>query len=65
MSELSVEERIQLNAYRRAWYVLWVFVGAVTLLIWLGVVCFVMQKGHSPTSKPYDNIVLNTGEGRE
>ena len=67
VSELSIEERIQLNAYRRAWYVLWLFVGTVTILIWAAVVCFVVQKGHSPTSKPYDNIVLNSngGEGTD
>ena len=58
-SELTVEERLQLNAYRRAWYVLWLFVGAAALLVWLLICCFVVQKGRSPTSKPYDNIVVN------
>ncbi|KAI1712156.1 carboxylesterase family domain-containing protein [Ditylenchus destructor] len=59
VSELTMEERIQLNAYRRAWYVLWLFVGIVALLIWLLIICFVCHKGHSPTSKTYDNIIVN------
>ncbi|CAD5228856.1 unnamed protein product [Bursaphelenchus okinawaensis] len=59
VSELTVEERKQLNAYRRAWWGLWVFVIAVAVIIWVAIICFVVKKGKSPTSKPYDNIVVN------
>lgn len=59
VSELTAEERLQLNAYKRAWLVLWLFIGCVVILVWVLVICFVVHKGRSPTSKPYDNIVVN------
>uniref|UniRef100_A0A914Y6W7 Carboxylesterase type B domain-containing protein n=1 Tax=Panagrolaimus superbus TaxID=310955 RepID=A0A914Y6W7_9BILA len=59
LTELSAEERIQLNAYRRAWYALWVLIIAIGILIWLCVICIVCQKGGRVIAKPYDNIVIN------
>uniref|UniRef100_A0A914BVG4 Carboxylesterase type B domain-containing protein n=1 Tax=Acrobeloides nanus TaxID=290746 RepID=A0A914BVG4_9BILA len=59
VSELTLEERIQLNAYRRAWWALWLLVVAIGVLIWGCVICFVFHKRHSPTAKTYDNIVVN------
>ncbi|KAI6182002.1 Hydrolase [Aphelenchoides fujianensis] len=59
VSDLTAEERLQLSAYRRAWTALWLFVIFVALFIWTFICCFVFQKGRSPTSKPFDNLVLN------
>lgn len=58
-AELTNEERVQLAAYRRSWYALWVLVGVLALVIWSIVIYFVVKKGRSPRSKPYDNIVVN------
>uniref|UniRef100_A0AC35TNQ4 COesterase domain-containing protein n=1 Tax=Rhabditophanes sp. KR3021 TaxID=114890 RepID=A0AC35TNQ4_9BILA len=59
-SALSNEERIQLNAYRRAWLALWVLVIAIGALLWTWIVCLVIQKRRpSSSSRPYDNIIIN------
>ncbi|CEF69982.1 Carboxylesterase, type B domain-containing protein [Strongyloides ratti] len=61
LTALNIEERIQLNAYRRAWVALWVFVIVVALLIWLCIICIFFNKSRHGifTSRPYDNIIIN------
>jgi hypothetical protein len=59
VSDLSTEERLQLSAYKRAWLVLWLFVIAVAIVIWVLIICFVFTKGKAPSSKPYSNLVIN------
>ncbi|KHN74908.1 Acetylcholinesterase [Toxocara canis] len=59
IDELTNEERLQLSAYRRAWWALWLLVAAIALVIWLSVICIVVTRCHSPRAKPYDNIVVN------
>ncbi|KAI6210836.1 Hydrolase [Aphelenchoides besseyi] len=59
VSELTAEERLQLSAYKRGWTVLWLFVAATAILIWSLIICCVFHKSRSPTSKPYENIVLH------
>uniref|UniRef100_A0A7E4V895 COesterase domain-containing protein n=1 Tax=Panagrellus redivivus TaxID=6233 RepID=A0A7E4V895_PANRE len=56
---LSTEERIQLNAYRRAWYALWILVISLGFLIWLALICVVFHRCERTMAKPYDNIVIN------
>ncbi|KAL3122269.1 hypothetical protein niasHT_000100 [Heterodera trifolii] len=60
VNELTYEERVQLRAYKRAWYALWAFVFAIALLIWLLIVCAVCHwsRRHNGRSA-YDNIVVN------
>uniref|UniRef100_A0A183CF31 COesterase domain-containing protein n=1 Tax=Globodera pallida TaxID=36090 RepID=A0A183CF31_GLOPA len=60
VNELTYEERVQLRAYKRAWYALWAFVFAIAVLIWLIIVCAVCHwsRRHNGRSA-YDNIVVN------
>ncbi|EJW80070.1 hypothetical protein WUBG_09021 [Wuchereria bancrofti] len=57
--ELTADERLQLAAYRRAWWALWLLVGMIALVIWISVICVVVTRCHSPRAKPYNNIVVN------
>ncbi|CAK5119114.1 unnamed protein product [Meloidogyne enterolobii] len=57
-SELTWEERMQLRAYKRAWYALWVFVFAIAVIIWLIIVCAVCHWSRTHSDKAYDNIVI-------
>ncbi|VDD91487.1 unnamed protein product, partial [Enterobius vermicularis] len=57
--DLSSEERLQLAAYRRAWWALWVLVALIGLSIWGCIIFIVVKKCRSPRAKPYDNIVFN------
>ncbi|VDK69598.1 unnamed protein product [Litomosoides sigmodontis] len=57
--ELSADERLQLAAYRRAWWALWLLVGMIALVIWISVICVVATRCHSPRAKPYNNIIVN------
>uniref|UniRef100_A0A0N5AKE3 COesterase domain-containing protein n=1 Tax=Syphacia muris TaxID=451379 RepID=A0A0N5AKE3_9BILA len=59
VDELSSEERIQLAAYRRAWWALWILVALIGLIIWVCIIFIVVKKCRSPRAKPYDNIVFN------
>ncbi|ETN74370.1 Carboxylesterase [Necator americanus] len=57
-ADLSNEERVQLSAYRRAWWALWLLVAVLAIVIWGIVIYAVVSKGSSPRNKPYDNIVI-------
>jgi hypothetical protein len=57
---LNAEERLQLDAYKRAWYTLWLLVGTLAVVIWIVVLCLVVRKCRSPRAKPYDNIVVSS-----
>ncbi|MCP9262876.1 Acetylcholinesterase [Dirofilaria immitis] len=57
--ELTADERLQLAAYRRAWWALWLLVGMIAFVIWITVICVVVTRCHSPRAKPYNNIVVN------
>ncbi|PAV78564.1 hypothetical protein WR25_09582 [Diploscapter pachys] len=57
-SELTNEERVQLSAYRRAWWALWLLVAALAIIIWSIVIYLVFKKGTSPRAQPYDNILI-------
>ncbi|KAF8386765.1 hypothetical protein PRIPAC_75907 [Pristionchus pacificus] len=57
-SELTNEERVELSAYRRAWWALWVLVGVLAFLLWSFVIYIALKKSRAPRSKPYDNIVV-------
>lgn len=59
VTELTAEERIQLNAYRRAWYTLWILVVGIGILLWVCIICIACNKGGRVIAKPYDNIVIN------
>ncbi|CAJ0565826.1 unnamed protein product, partial [Mesorhabditis spiculigera] len=57
-ADLTNEERVQLGAYRRAWWALWVLVIILAVVIW-GIVAYcILRKQCSVRSKPYDNIVV-------
>lgn len=58
-ADLTNEERVQLSAYRRSWYALWVLVCILTTLIWATVAYFAFRKSKSTRSRPYDNILLS------
>ncbi|CAB3399435.1 unnamed protein product [Caenorhabditis bovis] len=58
-ADLTNEERVQLSAYRRSWYALWVLVIILSILIWAFVAYCTYQKSQSGRSKPYDNILLS------
>ena len=49
---------LQLSAYRRAWWALWLLVAVLAIVIWGIVIYAVVSKGSSPRNKPYDNIVI-------
>ncbi|KIH60158.1 hypothetical protein ANCDUO_09594 [Ancylostoma duodenale] len=57
-ADLSNEERVQLSAYRRAWWALWLLVAMLAIVVWGIVIYAVASKGTSPRNKPYDNIVI-------
>uniref|UniRef100_A0A0N5DCK8 COesterase domain-containing protein n=1 Tax=Thelazia callipaeda TaxID=103827 RepID=A0A0N5DCK8_THECL len=57
--ELTDEERLQLSAYRRAWWALWLLVAMIAFVIWISVICIVVTRCRSPRAKPYNNIVVN------
>ncbi|KAK6045130.1 hypothetical protein COOONC_17366 [Cooperia oncophora] len=57
-ADLTNEERVQLSAYRRAWWALWLLVAVLAIVIWGIVIYVVVSKGSSPRNKPYDNIVI-------
>ncbi|KJH40963.1 Carboxylesterase [Dictyocaulus viviparus] len=57
-ADLTNEERVQLSAYRRAWWALWLLVAVLAIIIWGIVIYAVVSKGSKPRSKPYDNIVI-------
>ncbi|VDL70649.1 unnamed protein product [Nippostrongylus brasiliensis] len=57
-ADLTNEERVQLSAYRRAWWALWLLVAVLAIVIWGIVIYAVVSKGTSPRNKPYDNIVI-------
>ncbi|RCN43918.1 hypothetical protein ANCCAN_10119 [Ancylostoma caninum] len=57
-ADLSNEERVQLSAYRRAWWALWLLVAMLAIVVWGIVIYAVVSKGTSPRNKPYDNIVI-------
>lgn len=57
--ELTAEERLQLSAYRRAWWALWLLVAMIALVIWISVICIVVTRCRSPRAKPYNNIVVS------
>ncbi|KAK0404310.1 hypothetical protein QR680_017390 [Steinernema hermaphroditum] len=56
---LSSEDRIQLNAYRRAWYALWLLVAIIGALVWITICYLVINKSQRFSTKPYDNIIVN------
>lgn len=58
LKPLDDEERIQMNAYRRAWYALWILVAAIGLLLWTIIICLVARKCINERSKPYNNIIV-------
>ncbi|CAD6189269.1 unnamed protein product [Caenorhabditis auriculariae] len=58
-ADLTNEERVQLSAYRRSWYALWVLVIIISILLWSAVAYFAFRKSKNPRSKPYDNILLS------
>uniref|UniRef100_A0A1I7XH09 COesterase domain-containing protein n=1 Tax=Heterorhabditis bacteriophora TaxID=37862 RepID=A0A1I7XH09_HETBA len=58
-ADLTNEERVQLGAYRRAWWALWLLVAVLAVLIWSIVIYAVVTRGTSPRNKPYDNIVVS------
>uniref|UniRef100_A0A915JX95 Carboxylesterase type B domain-containing protein n=1 Tax=Romanomermis culicivorax TaxID=13658 RepID=A0A915JX95_ROMCU len=58
---LSDDERIQLAAYKRAWWALWILVAAVAFVLWIIVICMVAQKCISAKSRPYKNIIVANG----
>ncbi|EYC43362.1 hypothetical protein Y032_0496g2483 [Ancylostoma ceylanicum] len=49
---------LQLSAYRRAWWALWLLVAMLAIVVWGIVIYAVVSKGTSPRNKPYDNIVI-------
>ncbi|VDM59419.1 unnamed protein product [Angiostrongylus costaricensis] len=55
---LTNEERVQLSAYRRAWWALWLLVAVLAIITWGIVIYAVISKGNKPSNKPYDNIVI-------
>ncbi|KAK6030425.1 Carboxylesterase [Ostertagia ostertagi] len=57
-ADLTNEERVQLSAYRRAWWALWLLVAVLAIVVWGIVIYAVVSKGSSPRNKPYDNIVI-------
>ncbi|VDM22432.1 unnamed protein product [Wuchereria bancrofti] len=57
--ELTADGRLQLAAYRHAWWALWPLVGMIALVIWISVICMVVTRCHSPRAKQYNNIVVN------
>lgn len=58
-ADLTNEERVQLSAYRRSWYALWVLVIILSLLIWAFVGYCAYYKSKSPRNRPYDNILIS------
>ncbi|TKR80858.1 hypothetical protein L596_014850 [Steinernema carpocapsae] len=58
-ASLSSEDRIQLNAYRRAWYALWLLVAIIGALVWITICYLVINKSQRFSTKPYDNIIVN------
>lgn len=57
-SALTEEERIQLAAYKKAWWALWILVAAIAVVLWTIVICLVAQKCLSARSGPYKNIIV-------
>ncbi|CAI5454495.1 unnamed protein product [Caenorhabditis angaria] len=57
-ADLTNEERVQLSAYRRSWYALWVIVIVLSLILWSFVGYCTYHKSKSARNKPYDNILL-------
>uniref|UniRef100_A0A0K0DD19 COesterase domain-containing protein n=1 Tax=Angiostrongylus cantonensis TaxID=6313 RepID=A0A0K0DD19_ANGCA len=57
-ADLTNEERVQLSAYRRAWWALWLLVAVLAIITWGIVIYAVISKGNKPSNKPYDNIVI-------
>lgn len=55
---LTDEERLQLNAYKRAWWALWLLVAAIALLLWTIVICMVARKCMTTRSKPYHTPII-------
>ncbi len=55
---LADDERMEMNAYRRAWYALWLLVAAIGFLLWTIIICLVARKCISARSKPYNNIIV-------
>lgn len=58
---LTDDERVQLAAYKRAWWALWILVAAVAFVLWTIIICMVAQKCISAKSKPYKNIIVSNG----
>lgn len=58
-SPLTDRERIELGAYKRAWWALWLLVAAIALLLWTLVICLVARKCLSaPPDKPLSHLFL-------
>ncbi|KRX80648.1 Acetylcholinesterase [Trichinella nativa] len=52
------EEQLQLAAFRRAWWALWVLVAAIAFLLWIIIICLVTQKCLDVRSRHYKNIIV-------
>lgn len=57
-ADLTNEERVQLSAYRRSWYALWVLVIILSLIVWSFVGYWAYRKSKSARNRPYDNILI-------
>ncbi|CAI4233294.1 unnamed protein product [Auanema sp. JU1783] len=57
-AELSNEERVQLSAYRRAWWALWILVVFLAIIIWGIIIYCIIKNGSTSSNNKYDNIVL-------
>ncbi|CAP25619.1 Protein CBG05033 [Caenorhabditis briggsae] len=57
-ADLTNEERVQLSAYRRSWFALWVLVIIISVIIWGFVIYCVCYASRSPRNRPYDNILI-------
>jgi len=56
---LSVEERQQLEAFRKAWWALWILVGTIAFVLWTVVVCILTKRWiNAQNPRPYTNIVV-------
>ncbi|CDW54715.1 carboxylesterase family protein [Trichuris trichiura] len=55
---LNVDEQLQLAAFRRAWWALWVLVAGIAVFLWIVIVCLVTQKCLDFRSRHYKNIIV-------
>ncbi|VDP07195.1 unnamed protein product [Soboliphyme baturini] len=56
--ELTEDERLQLAAFKRAWWALWVLVAGIAFLLWTIIICIIAQKCLDAHSKHYKNVIV-------